>query len=100
MEKDSNTLPQPSIIGMKSYSDDSVCYVWAVYNKSDCPVLVREHEQAMACNEDTQSPFDLAYALTGWRTEYNGPGRSFANEPTARVSRNRILVTQRRGIDI
>ena len=67
--------------------DDALWYEWQVMPRSVLP------ENLSAC--------DILVLKDEMGPEYNrGPGRSFASRPSARVSRSRVLIKQRCGLDI
>jgi len=75
--------------GYVSFDEDaSVSYLFAVFTQDDAL-----HAVEQGCD-------DVATALTGWHPSYRGPGRSFSEEPMARVFGKKVLVTQRCGVDI
>ncbi len=75
--------------GYFGLDDGTVGYAWAVFDLS-----VAEAEAGDPADRD------FAQRLTGWSYSYSGAGRFFADEPTARVYGKKVLVKQRRGLDI
>lgn len=78
-----------------SFPDPSepLCTVWAVYDRA---LLEAEMPGVTLASGDD----DLAETVSGWYAAYRGAGQSFADPPRIRVSRTRVLVTQRRGRDV
>lgn len=82
---------EPVADGVRVIEDGEVSYHWMVFD--------REHVERYLERPVEQQP-DLGIALVGSTRSYGGPGRSFRDDPCARVSRHRVLVTVRCGLDI
>lgn len=81
----------PTHHGIYEIEPGEAMYAWVLFDKKDILDIVEEYGEDMN---------DLAFALTGWSCYSYGPGRAFGNEPYAKIGRNRVLVKQRRGLDI
>lgn len=82
-----NGFKADALVGCRSDSYGYGSYVWSLFNRKDVPQhLIDMHK-------------DLGYALTQWEPYSKGIGKVFAGVPSCRISRNRILVIQYRGID-
>jgi hypothetical protein len=66
--------------------------VWAVYDKAAAEAVVGW----VADSGNTE----FAERLTGWVPAWRGAGRTFSDEADMRVYGKKILVVQRRGLDI
>ena len=80
-------MPIPYAGGVR-HTDESSSICWWAFYKEDLPSDIDLKDEGLAGN------------LTGLCRRYSGPGRSFSQEPTARISRTRVLVTQFCGLDI
>jgi hypothetical protein len=69
-----------------------VSYAWAVFD-------TKAAEAEVGWVADTGNT-EFAERLTGWRYSYRGPGRAFSDEPCVRVYGRKLIVTQRRGVDV
>jgi hypothetical protein len=81
----------PTHHGIYEIEPGEAMYAWVLFDKKDVLDIVEKHSDDM--NE-------LAFALTNWYQYSHGPGRWFGSAPSAKVSRNRVLVKQYRGLDI
>lgn len=73
------------------------CYRVAVFSRAAVEAIVGPLVDASGALPGDD---DLAIGLTGWRAYYGGPGRSFAHDPSVRVTRRHVVVKQFCGIDI
>lgn len=78
---------QPKREGASQISECSTIR-WAVFNRADVEHMLSDDR------------VEVAEDLTGWYSFYNGAGRSFGENPTVRLSRTRVLVTQYCGVDV
>lgn len=81
----------PVADGLRIYEGGETSTHWMVFD--------REHVERYLERPVEQQP-DLGIALVGCTRSYGGPGRSFREDPCARVSRHRVLVTIHGGLDI
>lgn len=82
-----DSRPAPIAAGYSVVDPDSTCgYEWAVYSRAEVEAFYGEDY--------------TAEEITGWRYYNTGFGQPFGNAPYMRVSRTRILVKQRTGLDI
>lgn len=88
-----NTFERPTHSGIRSFEDGETWCVWAVYDR-------KAVEKAYGEVDDETDWSIVAYDLTGWSPYYGGPGRRFCDDPMVSVSRTRVLVTQRCGMDV
>lgn len=80
--------------GVKWFGNDSTsCIVWEVFDR-------KEAEKVLGHPIDSDNAESAAVGLTGWYQFYKGSGRAFGGEPSIRLSRTRVLVSQHRGLDI
>lgn len=87
---------KPSRYGIRN-DEDGGWEIWALFNIAD----VRDDEGAGDSDADLISGTPLAESLTDWEGhDARYAGTHYADYPHARVSRNRVLVTQSGGLDI
>jgi hypothetical protein len=81
---------RPLKSGLVSTDDEGSTVIFAVYDRE-----AAEAEVGFPATDP-----DFATNLTGLYYSYSGPGRSFCNDPIAKVYGKKVLITQRRGLDI
>lgn len=82
--------------GYKIMDDGEVCYEWWLFdNETVIAALEPNMELALEASWDGFGTW-----LTGKGRYYNGPGRSFGDDPTVRVGKYHTLVTRRTGLDV
>jgi hypothetical protein len=97
-QPDSSSFGYPCIAGSVERGNGESMYVWALFMRKDVPEnLIAAHMEGVSENTDD---FDLAYELTGWVEYHYGVGRAFGPQPSCKVGRNHILVSQLRALDI
>ena len=88
---DTNEEVKPLKAGICRDSEET-SRVWAVYDKAAAEAVV-----GWAADSGNT---EFAIRLTGWGPTWRGAGRVFTDEPDLRVYGKKILVVQRRGLDI
>lgn len=72
---------------------DGVSYAWALYDRKTA-------EASLAKQGLSLDDRDAAESLSGFRYYYRGPGQACWDEPYLLVSPFKVLVKQRRALDI
>lgn len=80
----------PNCCGISTSEDGETQIFWALFDVSKCQEMIEQCEDG----------YELGGWLTGWDSYNGGPGRKFAREAYAKVTRSRVLVTQDAGWDI
>lgn len=97
--------PQSICEGRRSRDDDEgAVTVWSLFRRSEVEVWlgepVDEYIDTTLTRDGYHDPDQLATELTGWARTHGMPGRWFWQDPSIRISRSYVLITQWGAYDV